>query len=181
MTLPMAIEDPDPIGALIASVQTRLRAYIFTLTGRREDVEDILQETNRVLWRKREMFEEGTHFWAWASKVAYFQVMAFRRRISRDRHVFGDDALHLMADECAEDRGVDVFQQERLKHCMEQLPERQREAVTLFYFREAETGEVGRTMKLKENAVSQLLFRARQNLKNCLAGEAPRPPADSLP
>ncbi|MEM9018735.1 MAG: sigma factor, partial [Verrucomicrobiota bacterium] len=97
----MTPSNPDPYEEEIESVQSRLRALVFSMTGRREDVSDIVQETNHVLWRKREQFEEGTNFWAWASKIAFFQVMAHRKKRLRDRHVFGDELVHTIADEAA--------------------------------------------------------------------------------
>ena len=54
----------------IATCQDRLFAYILTLVPRRDVARDILQETNLVLWRRREEFVAGTSFVAWASKVA---------------------------------------------------------------------------------------------------------------
>ena len=58
-----------------------------------------MQETNAVLWRKAHEFKLGTNFGAWMLRVAYFQVMAHRRKITRDRLVFDDDFLADIADD----------------------------------------------------------------------------------
>lgn len=164
----LTIEDsPDPYEEQIESVQHRLRGYVYSLIGHSSDMHDVVQETNRVLWRKREQFEEGTNFWAWASKIAYFQVMAHRKRSSRDRHVFGDQLLHLMADEMSEE-AESAPETDSLDQCLARLPERQRSAIELFYLKDQSLADISGSLGLNENAVSQLLFRARKSLRRCL-------------
>lgn len=165
----MTDQVPDPYETKIASVQSRLRGYVFVLSGRADEVGDIVQETNRVLWRKRDDFDPETDFWAWASRIAYFQVMAQRKRQSRDRHVFGDELLHLMADEFAARPAPPSPDSERLERCLSRLPDRQRDAVRSRYFDDENLPEIATGMNLNENAVSQLLFRARKNLRECLS------------
>jgi len=84
---------------LLTSHQSRLYAYVLSLLGDRTQADDVLQETNSVLWRKANEFELGTNFGAWMLKVAYFQVMAHRRRLTRDRLVFDDDFLQDIAED----------------------------------------------------------------------------------
>lgn len=164
----LTIEDsPDPYEEQIESVQHRLRGFVFSLLGNAADTQDVVQETNRVLWRKRGQFEDGTNFWAWASKIAYFQVMAHRKRLSRDPHVFGDQLLHLMADEMSES-GEPAPETIHLDACLARLPERQRAAVEEFYLKDRTLADISLTLELNENAVSQLLFRARKSLRRCL-------------
>ncbi|MDF1658848.1 MAG: sigma-70 family RNA polymerase sigma factor [Verrucomicrobiales bacterium] len=160
-------EFPDPYEEQIESVQHRLRGYVFSLLGNNADMQDVVQETNRVLWRKREQFENGTNFWAWAAKIAYFQVMAHRKKLSRDRHVFGEELLHLMADEMSAD-DESIPETGALDQCLGKLPDRQRIAVEHFYLKDQSLAEISTILELNENAVSQLLFRARKSLRHCL-------------
>ena len=57
--------------------QSRLASFIYALVMDEEVVQDILQETNLVLWRKADEFRDGS-FWAWASQVARFKVQIDR-------------------------------------------------------------------------------------------------------
>ena len=61
--------------ALLTSNQSRLFAYVLSLVGDRQQAQDVMQETNIVLWRKASQFKLGTNFGAWMLKVAYYQVM----------------------------------------------------------------------------------------------------------
>ena len=84
---------------LLTTHQSRMFAYILSLLGNRTQAKDVMQETNSVLWLKAHEFKLGTNFGAWMFKVAYFQVMAHRRRLTRDRLVFDDDFLQGIAAE----------------------------------------------------------------------------------
>ncbi len=67
------------VGSLTGS-QRKLYAFILSLVRHPADADDILQETNLVLWRKAGEFEAGTSFEAWSFRVAHFQVMDHRKR-----------------------------------------------------------------------------------------------------
>lgn len=76
----------------IRAIQGDLRGYIISISGRSEDCDDTLQETNIFLWDRRTDFIPGTSFKAWAFKVAYFKVTASRRdRMRRGEIVFSEE------------------------------------------------------------------------------------------
>ena len=83
----------------LTSWQSRLYGYLVTLLGGVHDAHDVLQETNLVLWQKIPEFEQGSVFGAWARRCAYFQARALLRHKKRDRHVFDDDLLDVLAEE----------------------------------------------------------------------------------
>lgn len=70
---------------LLTAEQLRLLHYIAKLLGDPNEAQNVLQETNLVLWRKSGEFQAGTNFSAWAHNVAYWQVRAFVRDRQRDR------------------------------------------------------------------------------------------------
>ena len=67
----------------IARHQAALHAYIISLMPGLDGVDDVLQETNLVLWEKRTAFEHGSNFRAWACAIARFRVMGHRRKLAR--------------------------------------------------------------------------------------------------
>ena len=50
----------------VTAAQPKMRSYIAKLVANASSVDDILQESNRVLWEKREDWQEGTVFLKWA-------------------------------------------------------------------------------------------------------------------
>ena len=52
-----------------------------------------------VLWRDAARFQPGTDFRAWAYRVAYYQVLAQRRKHDRDRLRFDESLLTVLAEQ----------------------------------------------------------------------------------
>ena len=61
------IEDDGSIAfvELLTQHQRSLYGYIYTMVRNSSDSDDILQETNLVLWKKRLEYKTGTSFIAW--------------------------------------------------------------------------------------------------------------------
>ena len=70
---------------LLGQKQRPITLYVLSLVPRWNDAEEIIQETNLVLWREFGRFELGTNFAAWACKVAFHQVLTWQKRQQRDR------------------------------------------------------------------------------------------------
>jgi RNA polymerase sigma-70 factor (ECF subfamily) len=78
-------ESSEHIVQLLTNAQQQLTRYVRTLVPNRSDAEEVLQETNLFVWRHADEFEVGTNFAAWVCKIAYYQVLTFRKRQSRSR------------------------------------------------------------------------------------------------
>ena len=158
---------------LLTSHQSRLYAYVLSLLGDRTQAEDVMQETNAVLWRKAHEFQIGTHFGAWMLKVAYFQVMAHRRKLTRDRLVFDDDFLQEIAEDAEEHCEWQEEKQRLLGDCIEKLNERYQEIIRHRYLEGATLKSIATQTGQSENAIKQALFRARAALIECVKGQQP--------
>ncbi len=155
---------------LLTSHQSRLYAYVLSLLGDRTQAEDVLQETNAVLWRKASEFKLGTNFGAWMLKVAYFQVMAHRRRLTRDRLIFDDDFLQDMAQGAEKQGERQGENQRRLGDCIGKLTERYQELIRRRYTDGATLKSIAAQSGQSENSIKQALFRARAALIECVKG-----------
>lgn len=153
---------------LIAQHQSRLRGFIRSLMVRAEDVDDLLQEVNIVLWEKADQFEPGTSFWAWSSQIARFKVFNQMRKYGRERFVFDDDFLAELAD-VAEDRFSEIDQRRcALDHCLRQLPTTQRRLLDLRYFEARSIIEVADSTDRPVGSIKQTLYRIRIALRACI-------------
>ncbi|QDT62873.1 sigma-70 family RNA polymerase sigma factor [Calycomorphotria hydatis] len=161
-------EPDDEFLRLVTEFQPRLYGYLLSLLADSDATQDVLQETNVVIWRKNSEFQPGTSFKAWAFRIAYLQVMAFRQKQLRDKLVFDDGTLAKVGEDAS--RNDDLFsgRQLRLEDCLRKLPDNQREIITQRYLRGISVAELAVTMKRSANSISQLLFRARKNLLDCL-------------
>lgn len=153
---------------LMTQYQGRLYGYILTLSGDPDAANDVLQEANIVLWKQWNQFEPGSNFKAWAFRVAHFQFMAYRQKKIRDKVLFSDDLLSMLACEAKE---VDESYEQRaaaLEKCLARMSPRSREAIRLRYADDVRVCEMAEKLHRNENAVYQILFRARKWLIECV-------------
>ena len=153
---------------LLGQSHRSLHLYVMSLVANRNDAEDVLQQTQLVLWREFSQFEIGTNFTAWACRVAFNQVLAWRKRRQRDRLVFSEAFLEAVAEEAA--AGCEWLEErsDRLAGCISKLPRHHQELIRLRYSEgtavEAIAAEVNRTV----DAVYRMLSRIRQSLYDCV-------------
>ena len=133
---------------------------------------NVLQETNAVLLRKQNEYAPGTAFGAWACRVAYFEVLALRKKRQREREriLFADqDILNTLAGE-AESRFAagDQTLLARLERCMEKLSPFHRRLIRHRYGNNLLANEIADNLVRSPSAVRQLLYRIRTRLLKCV-------------
>lgn len=165
------VGENDSYSKELLAVQRRLYIHILTLLPNLVDAADVLQETNAVLLQKKDEFRPGTNFGAWACQIAYFQVLAYRKRQRRDRHLFGGtELLERMAPEVT-GRVLESNQDQalaRLQECMSEVSGRDREMLDLRYRVELSSEAIGDRLGRTATAVRRQLWRIRVNLLQCL-------------
>ncbi len=172
----MPINNSEDFVDLMTSYQGRLYGFIFSLVGNPDAANDVLQETNLILWNKSSEFELGSNFKAWSYRIASFQVMAYRQRKMRDRLIFDDDMMQRVVAEYTDKDEAYEFKQKKIQSCMKELPERQYNLINKRYYKGQSVQEIAKEMKSTANSITQALYRARTNLSQCvkslLGGEA---------
>ena len=121
-----------------------------------------------VLLRKERDFQPGSNFPAWALRVAYFEVLTWRRKMGRERLVFDDETVERIAEQVEQMPLAEEQRRLALRDCLEKLPDRQQAVVQQMYFDDGSVSEIAEETGLKANAISQLLFRAKRNLAECV-------------
>lgn len=164
----MKPEETENFVQLLTSHQSRLYAYIRSLLPDSQAVQDVLQETNLVLWRRSEEFEPGTSFVAWACKVAYFQVLAYYRDHKRDSMVFNVELVAMLAKQNEEKLAGPRDLQRVLAGCVAKLPEQSRRLIQQRYAAGGSVQAIAEEQGRSVGAISQMLYRIRQLLQECV-------------
>ena len=164
---------PDPARVeefvrLLGQNQRRLFLYVRTLVPNPLDAEEVLQNTNLVLWREFGQFQAGTNFAAWACRVALNQVLAWRKKRQRDRLEFTDEFLVAVAREAEERADVLEDRCRALAGCLEKLPRDQRELIRLRYDEGGSIESVARQARRTVDATYRALSRIRHTLHDCV-------------
>lgn len=168
---PMASQPQDPQEQLVALMtrhQAALAAYIFSLLPNRAQADDVLQETNLVLWRKAADYDTALPFMPWACRIAHFQVKAALRDASRDRHVFNPELIDLLAAEEGADPEATSKLDHALRTCLDQLPHDKLQLILHRYQPDSSVHEMAASRNLSPGALSGQLHRIRQLLETCV-------------
>lgn len=153
---------------LIAQAQRRLYAFILMLVRRPGDAEDVLQETNLVLWRKRETFRPGSDFYAWAFEIARLQVLAWHGKQNRGTGSFDADLLAGIAESAVVELEQYSRREAALRGCLQKLPPAQRDLILRRYQPRIAVNALAVELGKSAKAVSESLRRIREALRQCI-------------
>lgn len=152
-----------------------LRRFIRSLLPTWTDTDEVVQQTAIVLWRKFDQYDPETNFMKWACVVARFEALAYRRKMARDKLVFREDVLELMADEGAEEVDTRRTEHEALETCLAAMPEKQRQFVTLAYTPGIKVKELAAEAGSSSAAFYMRLKRLRHQLMECVETKTTQP------
>lgn len=123
--------------------------------------EDVVQSTFERLLRRNPRFISREHEKAWLIKTAIRICIDESRKASR--------ANVPLNEEIAEAYSPESFE---LLETVRQLPEKDRDAVYLFYYESYSTAEIAKLLRERESTTRSRLTRARQKLKAIMEGES---------
>jgi RNA polymerase sigma-70 factor (ECF subfamily) len=161
-------DDSGWFGAELSRAQSALYAYAHTLMAGSDSAWDVLQDANLVMCRKAGEVSSPAGFLPWAYTVVRYQVMAHRKRVSRDRHIFSLGVLEKLAEHAAVQSADFGDQTDALEDCMRKLSEQQRECLSLRYVEAMSVSQIAEHMKRRENTIAATLYRARLALVLCI-------------
>lgn len=157
----------EQIVGLIARHQPEIHRYVMSLLPDRMLADDVVQETNLVLWRKAAEYDPTQAFLPWALTIAFYQVKAARRDAGRDRHIFDDSLVEILAAECREAEPAADLEQ-ALEKCLQELPEKQRQLILARYAPDSSVQDLAAERRQTPTALSLALMRIRKALETCV-------------
>jgi RNA polymerase sigma-70 factor, ECF subfamily len=153
---------------LVTQYQHRVHLFILSLVQNRADADEILQETNLVLWRKFDEFQPDSNFRVWAFQVAYNKIKSFWERHGRQRLHFGPSVMDRLANVAASTPDHVPAALEALDHCKQQLAPHDRELIDRRYQPGATTASVATDTGRSVAAVYKAVVRIRRALHDCI-------------
>ncbi|MDG1895272.1 MAG: sigma-70 family RNA polymerase sigma factor [Fuerstiella sp.] len=148
--------------------QRPLYLYILPLVGNTADADEVLQETNLVIWAKWHQFELGSNFVAWGRAIARLEVFRHRRNRNRKMTFLDDKVLELVAERSESVNENLERQQAALAQCLSQLRAKDRELIRMRYAPGANGDKVAKNLGRPANSVYQSLGRIRRSLMECV-------------
>ncbi len=155
----------------LTASQPALHAFIVSLLPGDPGTDDILQRTNVTLWRKRESYESGTNFRAWAFECAKWTMRAYlKEKQRRSWLVIDGDLARAVTDRLIEitPTGPDAHQY-ALRLCLDKLRAIDRDLVLSHYEEGQSLAECAKRSGRTAGTLKVTLFRLRAALRRCIS------------
>jgi RNA polymerase sigma-70 factor (ECF subfamily) len=166
----MANGDEQAFADLVSRHVGAVCAIARRMLGDDAEAEDVAQEAMLKLWRLGSALTlgaDGVRPWLRrvASNLCIDRIRSGRRTLVTDQ----PPEVEVPARQMQALEGNELAQ--RVDRALQALPDRQRQALTLFHFEGMSQLEVGAAMGISDEAVESLLARARRSLRTALAGD----------
>ncbi len=164
----MSDQSSEGFMLLLTDCQKRLYGYVYAMLGDREQTRDVVQNISLVLWRRSNEYIPGTNFTAWAYSIAYYEVLAHRKKQSRDKLVFTDEFLLELHESLVREDEDDGLREKALVYCLEKLPARNREMLKRRYAEGHSQKAIAEQFQISVPALAMTLHRSRLALLKCI-------------
>ena len=166
----VALEDVRAFETVYRRYYPRLARFLRGMLRQPALVDEVLDDTMLVAWRKAHTWDAGSQLSTWLFAIAYRQALKAVRRDS-PAHEFEDEPA---APASAEPDGeLEQHQlQRRLATALVALTPEHRAVVELTYYQGYSCREIADIVGCPVATVKTRMFYARQRLRGLLAGEA---------
>ena len=167
MALPLQNHDFDD---LITEFQPRLFAFIYSLSKDKNQAQDVLQNTNLILWSKRDQYEMGSNFKAWAFQIAYYEAKYAKRKVynSKETSTLDSELLESLQAEANELDENYHIKRGKLKECLTKLDDDQKALIIDRYYGNESVQTMANQRGLSPNTMAKQLYRIRKALMQCI-------------
>jgi RNA polymerase sigma-70 factor, ECF subfamily len=156
--------------ALLAKHQFAIFNYVLSLLPNWTDADDVFQQTSVVLWRKFDEFDlesPASNFARWGCQIARYKVLNHLKKQRRDRHVFSDELVSVLAQEGIETASQSEAESRALQACLGKLQPRHRPLLRECYG-DTTIKQVAESLDRTPNSLYKLLNRIRDGLLHCI-------------
>ena len=153
---------------LLVANQARIFVYILSLVPRKNDAEDVLQETLTEMWNKFDDYTEGTNFSAWGTTIARYKVFNYRKKHWNNDVIFDERLAEMIEEKVEQKLGVATDYFTALKSCAEKLSSRDAELLKMRYEEGMTCKNIGKIFGITHQGVSKAMARIHAILLRCI-------------
>jgi RNA polymerase sigma-70 factor (ECF subfamily) len=163
----IALQDRHAFEALYRTYYRRLTRFLDRLTRKPQMIDEILDDTMLVVWRKAATFNGHSQVSTWIFAIAYRKAMrALKREGSRTQILFDpDEPLYAPSPETA---FIDGESRSAIRRLVAELSVEQRAVVELTYYHGCAYKEIADIVGCPVDTVKTRMFHARRKLRSAL-------------
>jgi RNA polymerase sigma-70 factor (ECF subfamily) len=150
------------------SVQCALHGFILGMVYSKADADDLLQEVNLALWKKRDAYDSRCDFLHWAVGFARIEVNNLRKKYGKSRVLFSDNVLDSLASDWPSNAALDEQRLDALTRCLKKLDPKEHHFVAEFYQRDVSIQDLAKASNIPASTIYKILNRARESLRRCV-------------
>lgn len=156
---------------LLISHQPALRGFIISMMPGSSDIQDVLQDTNVVIWEKMESYKPGTNFRAWTFAIAKNVMRSHHNRLKRDcKPEFDENLTDLIADTWFQRESAELSQKEvAFDHCLRTLDQEEWALINARYSRHDSLEAHAAATSRPASTLRASLCRIREKLRACVS------------
>lgn len=157
---------------LLSKHHNALLCHILFLWPHYEEAVDIMQNTSMLMWERRGDFQLGTNFVAWGKKIAYYQVLDFRKKKARQQKViFSEEMVNSIAQNQCFQESFEPSMVQRLSRCLDRMSANDQKILRLKYWKSISTSEISKALRMSVRTVYYHLARIQGMLLMCVEGD----------
>ncbi|MBT5264793.1 MAG: RNA polymerase sigma factor [Rhodospirillaceae bacterium] len=154
---------------LVERHSDRLFGFAMRMLGRREDAEDVVQESFMRAWRSADRWRPTASVSSWLHRITHNLSVDRLRARRPDLDIAEVDPPDDKADPAALHQATEVAR--HVAAAIETLPERQRAALLLVHYQDLSGSEAAEVLDITIEALESLLARGRRTLRAKLSPE----------
>jgi len=164
--------DENAFATLIEKYQQQVHAHALRKVGDFQTAEDITQETFLQVHQKLATLNDPVKFSGWLYAIVNHLCIAWYRKNRLETESLQEIYISEVETEAysryvatEHAKTTAAAQRDLVKRLLTKLKEGDREVITLHYFEEMTSSEIGSYLGVSENTIKSRLHRARQRLK----------------
>lgn len=161
----LVLKDKELYAIIIDRYQKRLKKYAFYLTGDKEKVNDIVQNTFIKAYIKLNSFNKKLKFSSWLFRIAHNEAINFVKKEFFFKKIDFNFFVNI-----ADEKEIDIeFSkkelEKKLNQCLEKLSYEFREVLVLHFLEEKNYDQISDILRISKNLVGVRINRAKKKLK----------------
>lgn len=171
----IARQDQQALRELYDATSSKLYAIAMRVVGNVEHAEDVLQEAYLTIWRVAGDYKAPlSPPMVWLGVIVRSRGLDFLRRRKSERALAGQPIDDMLSETLASDAETPLETSEAseqawaLHECLRKIEPKQREVVTMAYFRDLSHSELAEQLKLPLGTVKTWMRRSLEQLRSCM-------------
>jgi len=166
----VAAGDLRAFETLYRAYAARVQRFLGLMTPRRTIVEEALNDTMLVVWKRAATFDGSSRVSTWILAIAYRTML---KAIARVDEPLADPAPDERpgSDAGPEQRHADTQRRAAIWRALAALSDEQRGVLVLTYFHDLPYAEIAQVMGCPVDTVKTRMFHARRRVRALLSGE----------